>query len=854
MIHKHGGNLKFFSDISGLPVEDIVDFSANINPLGPPEWFRSFVSSTVGSLVNYPDPDCDGLIEAASKRYACGTDQVIAGNGSTELLRLIPRALAKSRAIIPVPSYSDYVSAVTNAGMLLKTLPLRHDAGFGLDFSLLESELTGDDLVILCNPNNPTGHLLDSRGLRELALRNPSCYFLIDEAFGDFVKDFDSLVSNRPRNVMVLLSLTKIYAAPGLRLGLAVADPDIIASLLDTQPTWSVNSIAQGLGQRALSDFDYLERTREYVAERRAELAADLGAIPGLTIFPAAANFVLVRIDRPDINARMLAEKLMVSGIAIRVCDNFQGLNDRFFRLAVRTEDENQRLLDSMKPVFGVSVQKLKRKTPAIMFQGISSNAGKSVLTAAMCRILLQDGFKVAPFKAQNMSLNSFVTRDGGEMGRAQVVQAQACKLDPDVRMNPILLKPNSDTGSQVIVCGQPVGNMDVNRYIAYKPQAFGAVKEAYDSLASEFDVVVLEGAGSPAEVNLKHHDIVNMNMARYAKAPVMLVGDIDRGGVFASFVGTMEVLAEWERALVAGFVINKFRGNVDLLADAIEFTQRHTGKPTFGIVPYFHNLGLPEEDSVSFKSGMPQQKEILEDSVEIAVIDLPHISNFTDFDAFSLEPDVNLKIVRSAQDLNQPDVIILPGTKNTIGDLEYLKSRGLVDRIRMSVHENGTELVGICGGFQMIGSGIADPHRLETDGKTIEGLGFLDVVTVLAKEKTLTRFSGTHIQSGLPVHGYEIHHGRSENAALEPVIKNSAGGFDGAGSGQGTIWGTYVHGVFDADEFRRWFIDKLRVRKGLAPKRRIMSVYNIETALDSLADTVRKTMDIESVYKLLGL
>jgi adenosylcobyric acid synthase len=563
---------------------------------------------------------------------------------------------------------------------------------------------------------------------------------------------------------------------------------------------------------------------------------------------------VLARIDRPEINANTLAEKLMASGIAIRVCDNFQGLDERFFRLAVRTEDENQRLVDGLKQAFGAPVQKRKAKTSAIMFQGISSNAGKSVLTAAMCRILLQDGYKVAPFKAQNMSLNSFVTRDGGEMGRAQVTQAQAAKLDPDVRMNPILLKPNSDTGSQVIVCGRPVGNMDVNQYIRYKPEAFEAVKEAYDSLASEYDVIVLEGAGSPAEVNLKHHDIVNMNMARYAKAPALLVGDIDRGGVFASFVGTMEVLAEWERALVAGFVINKFRGNVDLLADAIDFTRRHTGKPTFGVVPYFHDLGLPEEDSVSFKSGILEEKEILEDSVEIAVIDLPHISNFTDFDAFRLEPDVKLKIVRSPQDLNRPDAIILPGTKNTIGDLEYLKSRGLADPIKGRLCENGAEVVGICGGFQMIGAGIADPHKLETDGKTIEGLGFLNVVTVLAKEKTLTRFSGRHIESGLPVYGYEIHHGLSENAALKPVSTNSAGGFDGATSAQGAVWGTYVHGIFDSDEFRRWFIDKLRVRRGLAPKGRVMSVYNIEAALDRLADTVRKSMDIKRIYRLLGL
>jgi cobyric acid synthase CobQ len=276
------------------------------------------------------------------------------------------------------------------------------------------------------------------------------------------------------------------------------------------------------------------------------------------------------------------------------------------------------------------------------------------------------------------MSLNSFVTGDGGEMGRAQVVQAEACRLDPDVRMNPVLLKPTGDTGAQVILLGKPVGNMDVEQYIRYKPEAFQAAREAYDSLAREFDVMVLEGAGSPAEVNLKHHDIVNMAMARHAGSPVLLVGDIDRGGVFASFVGTMEVLAEWERALVAGFVINRFRGEKSLLREAIDYTQRHTGIPTLGVVPYLRDLGLPEEDSVTFKSQPRDGIQATGERVEIALIDLPHISNFTDFDALRIEPDVHLRIVRQTQDLQKPDAVILPGSKNVIGDLDYLQQNGL--------------------------------------------------------------------------------------------------------------------------------------------------------------------------------
>jgi cobyric acid synthase CobQ len=515
------------------------------------------------------------------------------------------------------------------------------------------------------------------------------------------------------------------------------------------------------------------------------------------------------------------------------------------------------------------------------MFQGTSSNAGKSILSAALCRILLQDGYRVAPFKSQNMSLNSFVTRDGGEMGRAQVVQAQASRLDPDVRMNPILLKPSSDTGAQVIVMGKPVGNMDVNSYIDYKPEAFAAARAAFDSLAEECDAMVLEGAGSPAEVNLKHHDIVNMAMARYARAPVLLVGDIDRGGVFASFVGTMEVLAEWERRLIAGFVINRFRGQEALLKDAMDFTERHTGKPTFGVVPYIHRLGLPEEDSVTFKSGLLDEAPQGGEGVEIAVLDLPHISNFTDFDPFRIEPDVALRIVRSAKEIGTPDALILPGSKNVIADMAYLENSGLAREIRRLAGEGKTSFVGICGGFQILGMEIADPHGLESRGekatapssgplnvpapafasagetaagKTMTGLGLIAVTTTLAWEKTLKCVKGRHAESGLPVKGYEIHHGQTGGAGNHPAFFREDGEIVGVQSPDGRIWGTYLHGVFDDDTFRRWFIDGLRRRRSLAPMGKILAVYDLEPAFDRLAEIVRRSLDMDKIYRIMGL
>ncbi|MDQ7782577.1 MAG: cobyric acid synthase [Desulfomonilaceae bacterium] len=851
----HGGNLAYLSGIAGLPEEEILDFSANINPLGPPDWLRPVVSSALGSLVHYPDPDASKLTAAASRRYRVPKEQVLVGNGSTEIIHLLPRALNVSRVLVPVPTYSDYQSYADSAGLAVHTVALQESAGFELDFKRLRAGLSGGDLVFLCRPNNPTGLVFDANELRQTALDNPSSFFVVDEAFRDFVSDLDGLTDNRPCNVAVLLSLTKIFAIPGLRLGCAVAEPDVVTAVRRIQPYWSVNGIAQAVGEAALGDSEYVERSRQYVARQRERLTEDLESIGGLTVYPGRANFLLVRIDRTGVSARTTAEKMLRDGIAIRLCENFQGLDDRFFRMAVRTRNENMRFCESLRRALGVERRgTVKRSTPALMFQGTSSNAGKSVMTAALCRILLQDGYRVAPFKAQNMSLNSFVTRDGGEMGRAQVVQAQACRLDPDVRMNPVLLKPNSDTGSQVIVMGKPVANMDVFDYVKYKSTVVDTVGRAYDSLAAEHDAIVLEGAGSPAEVNLKHHDIVNMHMAKYAKARVLLVGDIDRGGVFASFVGTMEVLAEWERSLVAGFVVNRFRGNQDLLHDAHEYVRRHTGRPVLGVVPYFHDLGLPEEDSVSFKEGLFKNPTRSEECVEIAVVDLPHISNFTDFDAFLIEPDVRLKKVRRAEDLDNPDAIIIPGSKNVIGDLEHLRNHGLEAKIGELTQVRGTELVGICGGFQMIGSRIADPHGLESDGKTLPGLDFLPMTTVLELEKTLTLVSATHLESGLTVRGYEIHHGQTESMGLAPLLEHESGRSIGVKSPDGRLWGTYIHGIFDSDEFRRWFIDRLRSRRGLPEKGRIVARYNLEPAFDRLADAVRNSLDMGLIYKIMGL
>jgi len=857
---QHGGNLRRLAEKAGRPRESLLDFSANINPLGPPESLRPVISRTLEEVIHYPDPQSGELAEAIARSFGLAPDQVVLGNGSTELIFALPRALNMTRALIPAPCYVDYSRAAAMAGLKVDFVPLSEEQDFALSCQALQDQVRAGDLVILGVPNNPTGSCPDPASIRALAAANPEAFFLLDEAFADFVPGLGTGFDPSLDNLGVVRSMTKFYAIPGLRLGFGLFPFGAAPLIRDQVPPWSVNVLAQAVGLDALGQLDYADRTRSLVSVERDRLQRSLEQVPGLRIFPGRANYLFGKVESPSVTAGDLAEGMLKDhGIPIRVCDNYHGLDERYFRVAVKAGQENERLVAALADVLGASQAKRVRvrpgrsRTPALMFQGTSSNAGKSVLVAALCRILLQDGLRVAPFKAQNMSLNSFVTRDGEEMGRAQVVQAQASRLDPDVRMNPVLIKPSSDVGSQIILRGRPVRNMSVADYIAYKPKAWEEVCQAYDSLAADFDFMVLEGAGSPGEVNLKHHDIVNMRMADYAKAQVVLVGDIDRGGVFASFIGTMEVLAEWERRMVAGFCVNRFRGDPSLLRDALDYTAFFTRRPVLGTVPYLHDLGLPEEDSVSFKGGFFTRERDAGHEIEVALIDLPHISNFTDFEPFLGEPDVAMSVVRSEQDLGRPDAVIIPGSKNVINDLESLVQSGLGFRIQDLAASGRTEVVGICGGYQMLGQTIRDPHGLESSGAEIEGLGLLPMDTVLEKEKTLTLSRGVHLDSGQPVQGYEIHHGQDKVPALRPVIQLEDGTPAGAAS-DGLVWGVYWHGVFDSDGFRRWFIDRLRTRKGLPPKGEICCRYDIEPALDRLADVVRQSLDMEAVYRLLNL
>ena len=497
----HGGHVLALAAAAGRDPADILDASASINPLGPPDWLRTTLSAAVSSLVHYPDPDCAALLAAASTRYGAPPEEFVAGNGTSQLLFALPGLAGLSRAVIPVPAYADYATACCRSGLTVQLLPLAEADGFACPPAAIEAALDTPALVILGSPANPTGRVLPAATIVALAKRHPRSLFLVDEAFADFVDGFTSLAGTRPPNVAVLLSLTKAFAIPGLRLGLLAARPELAAGLGHALPPWSVNALAQAVGARGLADTDYLAKTRAALPPLRERLASGLSRL-GLTVIPGQANYLLTRLPDGAPASTALARRLLADrGVAIRDCANFAGLSDRYVRIAVRPEAETDRILTALAAVLDPPAGPAflpQRRTPAIMVQGTTSNAGKSVLAAGICRVLARHGLAVAPYKAQNMSLNSGVTPDGAEMGRAQIVQARACRLTPDARMNPVLLKPSSDRCCQVIVMGQPAGVMMAGEHGTDRSTIAATARAAYDALANGRDAMVIEGAGSP--------------------------------------------------------------------------------------------------------------------------------------------------------------------------------------------------------------------------------------------------------------------------------------------------------------------------------------------------------------------
>ena len=486
------------------------------------------------------------------------------------------------------------------------------------------------------------------------------------------------------------------------------------------------------------------------------------------------------------------------------------------------------------------------------MVVGTSSGAGKSITVTALCRVLTKDGYKVSPFKSQNMALNSFVTKSGLEKGRAQVVQAYACMIEPEAYMNPILLKPTTDRKIQIIVNGKSIGNMSGIEYGKFKTSLKPEIMKSYDYIRENYDISILEGAGSPVEINIKGEDIANMKMAEMADSPVILVADIDRGGVFASIYGTIMLMLEKERARVKGVIINKFRGDINILKSGLEEIEKLTGIPVIGVMPYT-NVDIEDEDSVTERFKRLQKKK----GINISVIKLKHISNFTDIDALRMVEDINIKYINSVDEMGEEDIIIIPGTKNTIDDLKELKDNGIATEI-IKASKNGKVIIGICGGFQMLGEKIKDPYGIESEIKEIPGLGLLELETVMEKEKNTTQYEGklsncTGLLEGLEgekIKGYEIHQGVTfgneskvnDEDRIVTIIKGE------------NIFATYLHGIFENEKITRNILNKVRAKKGIELQMKGITFDEYrEQQLDKLEKIFRENVDIDKIYEILG-
>jgi adenosylcobyric acid synthase len=491
---------------------------------------------------------------------------------------------------------------------------------------------------------------------------------------------------------------------------------------------------------------------------------------------------------------------------------------------------------------------------------GTASDAGKSVIVTALCRAFARGGVRVAPFKSQNMSNNAAVCRGGGEIGRAQAVQAEACGLEPRLDMNPVLLKTQSDMVCQVVIRGRARFQMGVNDYERYRAEAWPEIVSSYSNLAREFELIVIEGAGGAAEINLRHRDIVNWEIAQLADAPVLLVADIDKGGVFASILGTIELLAPEERRRVKGVLINKFRGDLKLLEPGLRFLEHRTGVPIIGVLPWQERLGLPQEDAASLAgiarpaAGQP---------VTIGVIHLPCISNYTDFEALDDEPDVAVHYLSDPGIAPRLDVLIIPGTKSTVGDLKWLRTAGWEDLLARHRRAGGWVL-GICGGYQMLGRRIVDADGIESDTRETVGLGLLEMETFFRAEKITDQIRAIHLPTGLPVSGYEIHSGRIAGIAASRALfrlthrdSSAVNELEGVRSDDGRVIGTSIHGVFDIAGFRRNFLDEVRTSKGLAPLESAGQPdldANRRTAFDRIADALEACVDMSRIAALAGV
>ncbi len=893
----------------GGPMQGILhDFSVSLNPLGPPDAVRQAILQDPDCMILYPDPACRSLREALSRETGVPASHIVCGNGSSDLIYRICSVCGFRKVLLAVPCFSEYERALQSNDCEISYIYTDRSRGFVLHGEYLDCG-DGYDAIFVSNPVNPSGCVMDTEEMDRLLswCEETGTVLVVDECFLDFVnpkkvdyayrffrhyvndpaagEDDSGITEEAPEipDVIAIRSFTKSFALAGLRIGYALfTDREMAEETEAFGPPWNVSGPAQAAGLAAAESGRYLEETRSYVSAERAYLLQGLRQC-GLEAVTGETNYILFR--GPVLLGRALSEQ----GIRVRDCSDFNGLADRggkrYYRIGVLQHEANEALLEALPLCLENS-----RRAASVMIQGTMSNAGKSVIAAGLCRIFSQDGYRTAPFKSQNMALNSYITADGCEIGRAQAVQAEAAGVEPSGDMNPVLLKPTTDEGSQVIVNGKSRGNMKAQEYFGYKKQLVPEIMAAYDRLAAEQDIIVIEGAGSPVELNLLEGDIVNMGLAARTGSPVILVGDIDRGGIFAQLTGTLNLLNEEDRNRVVGVIINKFRGDLTLFEKGRAMTEELCGVPVLGVVPYM-DLDIDDEDSLSERfarsapagsskaaadgpgpaepSGGTERRDL-----QICVIRLPRISNYSDLTALGSVPGVQVRYVNRPEELDEADAIIIPGTKSTISDLRWMNERGLSDAVWLSSLA-GVPVIGICGGFQMLGRIIRDPLCVESQEMEIRGIGLLPIETDYEDAKVTRQTCGTvaglvgelEDLQGAEVRGYEIHMGRSRimNQAepavfsaggqeqldadllaaswneeingepswvnrlqeqfqpddgwledITPFCQLEDGSFDGCVSGN--VIGTYLHGLFDSAAFTERFLEILSRRAGMEP------------------------------------
>ncbi len=892
--NQHGGDLNGMSRLALCAKDEIIDFSVNIHCDGTPEFLRAALFEAMSEIESYPSAHAEELKEIAAQYYAkfsIEKEQIVFGNGSNELIHCLSRIIKNanmSKVYIVEPAFSEYALGATKADLEIERLWYSQDNSLLKrpenieDFEENLMDLDQNSALFIANPANPSGHYISRDKLLEYIDKRKDILWIIDEAFIEYVGEEVevSILKNLPSNVLILRSLTKFHSLAGVRLGYLVTNKDLAHKIEEQLPAWTVNTFAikatlaifkEKIKYEKLQYSDSLVDNTESFSQKarkqneinREHLFEILSNIDEITALTSYSNYILFKIKNSSIDLK--TEMLKQYKIALRDCSNYHGLEDNsWYRVAVKTIEEHKSLEIALKALLSSKKQCSshikKRKRPALMIQGTSSDAGKSIIAAAFCRIFKQDGYTISPFKAQNMSLNSGVTVQGEEMGRAQIVQAQAAGVEPSARFNPVLLKPSTDVGSQVILCGKAIGHYNVKDYFEMKKVIWETVTNVYDDLAKDNDIIVLEGAGSSGEVNLKKHDIVNMRMAKHAGAQVLLVGDIDRGGVYASLLGTYMTFDSQERKLLLGYLINKFRGDPSLLKNAHDYILKHTKKPVLGTIPHIDKLGVPDEDMAGFSwTDKIDYSEVESGMLDVAVIMLRHVSNYTDISPLANEPDLRVRAVRNAEEFGKPHIVIIPGSKSVVVDLENLRENGLADKIIAHAKENKW-LFGICGGLQIIGREIIDPLSVESDKKQVNALNLLDLSTQFEKEKTLIHIKKALSPLNISTKGYEIHHGITKHGKeVLPLFLRDDKEYSThedriCGYVKDKIWATYLHGVFDDDAFRRAFIDHVRQDLGLEKKNTIQVYYDLDKSLDNLAHLVREHTDMKAIYKALGL